>query len=117
MELVDKHSATALPSPPTDASEIAQYDELFHMHLAYGTQNSVIIQIFDLMKGMFRIMFEQNVGVLGSDGYLGHMRIIAAIETRNCEQAKEYMYEHLNSTMEKTSMINYELISGIERQK
>ena len=31
----------------------------------------------------------------------------AAIEARNSALAKEHMYEHLNHTMEKTSMLNY----------
>ena len=52
-------------------------------------------------------MMTQNVAVLGSDGCAAHLKIVAAIEARNSDLARQHMYDHLNHTMEKTSMLNY----------
>jgi len=89
-----------------DEAEIAACDAEFHILLACATRNEVIIRIFNLLKDSFQVMFRQNVAVLGADGYKAHRRIAAAIEGRNSELARQYMAEHLNTTMEKTSMLN-----------
>lgn len=89
-----------------DQSQIAYYDEEFHTILAHSTKNDVIIQIFNLMRGEFRKMFRENVAAIGADGFEAHLRIVAAIESREGSLARQYMHEHLNSTMEKTSMLN-----------
>ena len=87
--------------------EIAEADEDFHLLLAQATQNLAIAGIFQMIKPYFRSMMTQNVTVLGADGCTAHLKIVAAIEARNSALAKEHMYEHLNHTMEKTSMLNY----------
>ena len=51
-------------------------------------------------------MFQQNVSVLGAAGAKAHLLIIAAIEARNGDLAKKYMQDHLNYTMEQTSMLD-----------
>ena len=87
--------------------EIAEADEQFHLLLAQATQNLAIAGIFQMLKPYFRAMMTQNVAVLGADGCTAHLKIVAAIEARNSVLAREHMYEHLNHTMEKTSMLNY----------
>lgn len=87
--------------------EIAEADEQFHLLLAQATQNLAIAGIFQMLEPYFCAMIMQNVGILGADGFTAHLKIVAAIEARNSELAREHMYEHLNYTMEKTSMLNY----------
>ena len=87
--------------------EIAEADEQFHLLLAQATQNLAISVIFQTLKPYFRAMMTQNVAVLGSDGCAAHLKIVAAIEARNSNLARQHMYDHLNHTMEKTSMLNY----------
>lgn len=87
--------------------EIAYYDSEFHSCLAQATKNAVIMRAFDSFKDIFTSMFEQNVGVLGSSGYLGHLKIVSAIEMRDSDRAYQYMYEHLCTTMEQTTMLNF----------
>lgn len=55
-------------------------------------------------------MFYQNVCIQGSEGYIYHLKIVSAIEVRNSDLAREYMREHLDNTIEKTTMINYKLL-------
>lgn len=91
-------------------ADTALYDAKFHLALAQASQNAVILQIFKLLQDSFSKMFYQNVCILGSDGCIGHLKIISAIEVRNSELAREYMREHLDNTIEKTNMINYEVL-------
>ena len=87
--------------------DIAEADEQFHLLLAQATQNLAIAGVFQILQPYFRSMMTQNVAVLGADGCTAHLKIVAAIEARNSALAREHMYEHLNHTMEKTSMLNY----------
>lgn len=87
--------------------EIAEADEQFHLLLAQATKNPAIAGIFQMLRPYFRSMMAQNVSVLGTDGCTAHLKIVAAIEARNSELAKQHMSEHLNQTMERTSMLSY----------
>lgn len=88
-------------------AEMAEADEQFHLLLAQAAQNDAITGVFQMLRPYFHTMMEQNVAVLGSDGCTAHLKIVAAIESRNSALARQQMYEHLNRTMEKTSMLNY----------
>lgn len=88
-------------------AEMAEADEQFHLLLAQSAQNDAITGIFQMLRPYLHTMMEQNVAVLGPDGCTAHLKIVAAIESRNSELAKAQMYAHLNRTMEKTSMLNY----------
>ena len=90
-------------------ADIALYDGKFHLALAQASHNSAILQIFKLLQDSFSKMFYQNVCIMGSEGYLYHLKIISAIESRNSDLAREYMQEHLDRAVEKTSMINYNI--------
>jgi len=98
--------ATSRMERAQSGAEIAACDQEFHMLLARATRNEVMIRIFDLLKESFWRMFQQNVSVLGTEGCKAHRKIVAAIEGRNSDLARQYMAEHLNLTMEKTSMLN-----------
>ena len=88
-------------------AEMAEADEQFHLLLAQSAKNDAITGVFQMLRPYFHTMMEQNVAVLGSDGCTAHLKIVAAIESRNSELARQQMYAHLNRTMEKTSMLNY----------
>lgn len=94
----------------SNTADIALFDAEFHLALAQASQNTVILQIFKLLQDSFSKMFLQNVCVLGSEGYTCHLKIVSAIEVRNSDLAREYMREHLDTTIEKTNMINYETL-------
>ena len=94
----------------TDMSDIALYDAKFHLSLARASRNSAILQVFKLLQDSFSKMFYQNVCIQGSEGYIYHLKIVSAIEVRNSDLAREYMREHLDNTIEKTTMINYKLL-------
>lgn len=88
-------------------AEIAEADEQFHLLLAQATKNPAIAGIFQMLRPYFQSMMAQNVTVLGTDGCTAHLKIVAAIEARNSGLAKQHMSEHLNQTMERTSMLSY----------
>lgn len=80
--------------------EIILCDMKFHSLICTSTNNRLIIYAYNLLKPSFYTMFRKNVSALGSYGAETHSKIIAAIESRNSKQAKQYMYDHLNSTAE-----------------
>lgn len=88
-------------------AEMAQADEAFHLLLAEATQNAAIRTVFQMLRPYIHTMMVQNVSVLGADGCAAHLKIVAAIEARNSELAKQHMAEHLNRSMELTNMLNY----------
>lgn len=90
-----------------ESSKIAEADEQFHLLLAQAARNDAINSVFQMLRPYFHTMMAQNIAVLGSDVCTEHLKIVAAIEARNSELAKAHMYDHLNQTMEKTSMLNY----------
>ena len=88
-------------------AEMAQADEAFHLLLAEASQNAAVRAVFQMLRPYIHAMMVQNVSVIGPDGCTAHLRIVAAIEARNSELAKAHMAEHLNRSMELTSMLNY----------
>ena len=94
----------------SDMADIALHDAKFHLAIAQACRNTAILQIFKLLQDSFSKMFYQNVCILGSEGYIYHLKIVSAIEVRNSDLAREYMREHLDNTIEKTNMINYKIL-------
>lgn len=88
-------------------AQIAEADEQFHLLLAQATKNPAIAGVFEILRPFFQSMMTQNVAVLGTDGCTAHLKIVAAIESRNSALAREHMSAHLNQAMEKTNMLNY----------
>lgn len=87
--------------------QIAEADEQFHLLLAQATKNPAISGVFQILRPYFQSMMTQNVAVLGTDGCTAHLKIVAAIESRNSALARDHMSAHLNQAMEKTNMLNY----------
>lgn len=112
-ELIDALRDAALQMKAAESvADIAFYDVKFHELLAEATRNSVIRDIFDCLRGPFQTMFEQNVEVMGAEGSMYHLKIVAAIQARNSELARSYMQEHLNNTMQSMNMMEYEHEQG-----
>lgn len=87
--------------------KIAEADEAFHLLLAEASQNAAVKAVFRILQPYIHLMMVQNVAVVGKDGCTAHLKIVAAIESRNSELAKESMRAHLNRSMELTNMLNY----------
>lgn len=101
------YAATEQMRDAQTPNDIAFYDSEFHSILAHATHNEVIIRVFDLLVPAFQTMFEQNTGMLGSEGATAHFRIVSAVESRDSARAQECMRWHLNHTVERTNLINY----------
>jgi len=84
-------------------------DYKFHMAIAKGTKNSLIIKINSLMTNM--LMFHQqeihkHLGPIG--GLKEHIKILEAIKNRDSELALLFMKRHIMSTLEEIRKITIE---------
>lgn len=82
-------------------------DTEFHYLIAEATKNSVMTEVFNMLRPTYRRMFFENVAIRGNDGYKEHLQIISAIESRNPEAARKYMAEHLNNSMMQNTVAIY----------
>jgi len=82
----------------SNPQDIAQSDMEFHYLLAKSTNNSAIIQSFEILRDTYIRVFEENVALMGSFGVEYHRKILSAVETRNPVLARQYMSEHLDNT-------------------
>jgi GntR family transcriptional repressor for pyruvate dehydrogenase complex len=80
-----------------DAEAFIEADLDFHLALAEAAGNPIILSLIDSIVGLLR---EQRLGTFETPGgpqrgQYYHRRILAAIETRNAEQARSEMRAHL----------------------
>lgn len=83
----------------TDPEETVKMDMEFHYLVAKATGNTIMAEIFNMMKPQYEKMFIANVAMRKNDGYKEHLQIVSAIESRNPETARQYMAQHLNYSM------------------
>jgi len=74
----------------------------FHLALAEGAANPVILSLIDSIVGLLR---EQRLRIFSVDGgpqrgQYHHKRILEAIERRDCDKARAAMREHLQQVRE-----------------
>ena len=86
-----------MESAGTDA-ETARYDMEFHIAIARATGNKVVEQVMESMKDTLFRMFEYNIEVLGKEGAEMHKNIIAALQVRDTDRARQLMLRHLQNT-------------------
>lgn len=78
-----------------------QSDFNFHMAIAKGTKNSLIIKVNDLMTDLLMFHHKQIHRHLGPHGGLKeHINIINAIENRDGELASIFMKRHIKRTLD-----------------
>ena len=89
-------------------SEITVLDYNFHRAVAQGTHNSLLLGMFDILKG---ILISSNYAVLTkervAEAVSYHRQIVLAIKAHNRQRAKKIMEEHL-SHVEKNIIKSYE---------
>lgn len=89
------------------AKEAAEQDMNFHYIIAQATQNSIMPEVFDMLRPAYNKMFYENINLRGNEGYKEHLQILSAIESRNPDIARRYMVEHLNSSMMQNTVATY----------
>ncbi len=83
----------------SDPATIIRQDMHFHYLIAEASGNSLFLNVFKLMQPVFWKMFFENVSLRGNEGCREHLSILAAIEARDANRAREYMVDHLNKSM------------------
>lgn len=85
------------------SQEFADADYDFHLQIAKGTGNSLIVKVYSLLNDLFRVHSEMLNKKLGPDkGPHGHHeRILEAIKEREPELAAIYMKRHIESVSER----------------
>ena len=81
-------------------------DYNFHMAIAKGTKNSLIIKVNDIMTDLLMFHHKQIHQYLGPHGGLKeHVNIINAIENRDGELASLFMKRHIKRTLDEIRQI------------
>lgn len=83
----------------SDPSTVILQDMRFHRLIAVASGNSLFLNVFKMMRPVFWKMFFENVAHRGNEGCREHLSILAAIEARDPNRAREYMVDHLNKSM------------------
>jgi GntR family transcriptional regulator, transcriptional repressor for pyruvate dehydrogenase complex len=88
-----------------DPDGYVEADLDFHLALAEAVGNPLILSLLDSIVGMLRAQRMRIFKVEGGPerGQFHHKRILAAIETRDAEDAREAMRAHLKQVLEDSS--------------
>jgi GntR family transcriptional regulator, transcriptional repressor for pyruvate dehydrogenase complex len=91
-----------------DPDAYVEADLDFHLALAEAVENPLILSLLDSIVGLLR---EQRSRIFDVDGgpergQFHHKRILAAIEQRNPESAREAMREHLQQVLLDSSSLS-----------
>ena len=79
--------------------EVAAQDLLFHYLIARTSGNSIILDVFEVMRDTYEHMFMTNVAHMDKAGVAHHRRILLAIQTRDMSAARQCMLAHLDDAM------------------
>ncbi len=79
--------------------ETAEADMRFHQLIARCSGNVIIQRIFDVMRPTYSEMFMQNVFHMKKTGVYFHRQIFLAIQSRDMEEARRHMLEHIDDAM------------------
>lgn len=95
-----------LESITTDAAEFARWDEIFHLQLARGTHNPLLIAMYELINHVRRQAHwapnkEKNLSPRRIRDYQQkHRSIYEAIEARDIESAVEFVKLHMTDVQQ-----------------
>lgn len=81
------------------AEQTALFDAQFHYIIAKATRNPIIIRVFEVLQDTYYALIKQNVDLIGVYGARYHELICGAIESRDSALARQYMEEHLTTSM------------------
>ncbi len=79
--------------------EVMEQDMLFHYLVARASGNEVIQGVFNVTHDTYENMFKISISQMHNDVVSHHRRILLAIQTRDMENARKYMLNHLEDTM------------------
>lgn len=79
--------------------EIADQDMRFHQLIARCSGNMIIQGVFEVMYPTYAEMFMTNVAHMHKHGVNQHRHILLAIQSRNMEEARHSMLEHIDDAM------------------
>ena len=97
VEEIEK-SITDMAEAETDR-ETAEYDLRFHQLIARCSGNMIIRGIFDVLKPTYVEMFMLNISHMKKTGLRYHRQILLAIQSRDMEEARRLMLEHIDEAM------------------
>jgi GntR family transcriptional regulator, transcriptional repressor for pyruvate dehydrogenase complex len=85
-----------------DPDAFIEADLDFHLALAEGAANPLILSLLDSIVGLLREQRLRIFRVIGGSerGQICHRRILDAVERRDCQEAREAMREHLKQIRE-----------------
>ena len=79
--------------------EIADQDMRFHQLIARCSGNMIIQGMYEVMYPTYAEMFMTNVAHMHKHGVTQHRQILLAIQSRNMEEARRRMLEHIDDAM------------------
>ena len=81
--------------------EFAYADYQFHMEIAKGTKNSMVVKINSLLTDLWTHQQKELNKYLGSEGGIeDHGKILEALKSRDAELASIYMRRHIDRTID-----------------
>jgi len=85
---------------PNNTPEFAYADYRFHMEIAKGTKNSMVVKINSLLTDLWKHQQKELNQYLGSEGGIeDHRKILGALTARDGELAAIYMRRHIERTI------------------
>ncbi|WP_411680700.1 FadR/GntR family transcriptional regulator [Clostridium thailandense] len=92
-----------------DIEKFTEEDLNFHMKIAEGSENSLIIKVNEILRNLMEYHQRALYKTLGPSGGLSeHKLILDAIKNRDSELAEIYMVRHLQRTIKDIKAIKYE---------
>src|SRR6202047_3055584 len=90
-----------------DPDAYVEADLDFHLALAEAAGNPLLLSLLDSIVGLLREQRSRIFSVKGGPerGQLHHKRILAAVEQRDSEAAREAMRAHLQQVLEDSSLL------------
>lgn len=80
----------------------AEADLEFHRLLISGTQNPILIKVFEILEDYYLQLFQTNISIMGTKGSVQHNALIGAISIGDSGRAREIMREHLETASRET---------------
>ncbi|MDW7673270.1 MAG: FadR/GntR family transcriptional regulator [Bacillota bacterium] len=79
----------------------------FHMAIAEGTKNSLVVKVNNIMHELLMFHHERLHRYLGPEaGLRHHIKILESIKSRDAELASLFMKRHIQQTIEELKQIN-----------
>lgn len=90
-----------------DHDKFTEADMMFHMKIAEGTKNSIIIKINSVLKNILDYHQKELYKTLGPrGGMMEHELIVNALLARDSELSSLYMRRHIERTIKEVSSTN-----------